>query len=259
VPLRVAFLGSAATFGAHALHEPTPELEPVFVDSRAGGSIDADAVIALAPDRVPDTGGATLAIVGPAEPAPEGFDRVLRLPGPHLADGAWRSRPLPVDDRLFGEPTPSHRPPRALFLGRATPRREWILTPAKHDHDVTHYTHGLVGDGLAAAFGAADVGIALNADSEHGFPSQTLLHLAAGHLLLTERLTPTAGLEPGIDYLEIDSRDHLLTLLIQLRWRPDSYERIRVRGRLKAEEHRASKVWPRIVADLLHDLRVFGR
>jgi hypothetical protein len=33
---------------------------------------------------------------------------------------------------------------------------------------------------------------------------------------------------------------------------------VRVRGRLKAEEHRASRVWPRIVADLLEDIRVFG-
>jgi hypothetical protein len=43
-----------------------------------------------------------------------------------------------------------------------------------------------------------------------------------------------------------------------LRWRPDSYERVRVRGRLKAEQHRASRVWPRIVRDLLRDLSVFG-
>jgi hypothetical protein len=33
---------------------------------------------------------------------------------------------------------------------------------------------------------------------------------------------------------------------------------VRIRGRLKAEEHRASVVWPRIVADLLQDIRVFG-
>jgi hypothetical protein len=46
--------------------------------------------------------------------------------------------------------------------------------------------------------------------------------------------------------------------LHQLKLRPDSCERIRVRGRLKAEEHRASRVWPRIVGDLLEDIRVFG-
>jgi hypothetical protein len=66
-------------------------------------------------------------------------------------------------------------------------------------------------------------------------------------------------LEPGIDFLELDSRDSLLTILMQLRLHPDAYERVRVRGRLKAEQHRASVVWPRIVHDLIHDLRVFGR
>jgi hypothetical protein len=261
VPLRVAFLGPAATFGAHAMHAPADGVEPFFVDPRHGATVAAlepGVVIALSPQAPLDTTAATLAIVGPADPAPAGFDRVLRTPGT-TTEPAWRSRPLPVDDRLYGDPHPARRPPRALFVGRATPRREWILTPAKHDHDVVHYTHGLVGEALAQALGDADVGIALNAEHVHGFPSQTLLHLAAGQLLLSERLSPTCGLEPGIDFLEIDSRDHLLTLLIQLRWRPDAYERIRIRGRLKAEAHRASRVWPRIARDLLEDLRVFGR
>jgi hypothetical protein len=261
VPLRVAFLGPAATFGAHALHAPVDGVEPFFIDPRHGASVASvapDVVIALAPDGPPGVEAASLAVIGPADPAPPGYDRVLRTPGATLLP-TWRSRPLPVDDRLYGEPSPSSRPPRALVVGQATPRREWILTPAKHDHDVVHYTHGLVGTALAHALGAADVGIALNASSEVGFPSQALLHLAAGQLLLSERLSPTCGLEPGIDFLEINSRDHLLTLLIQLRWRPDSAERVRVRGRLKAEEHRASRVWPRIARDLLHDLRVFGR
>ena len=41
-----------------------------------------------------------------------------------------------------------------------------------------------------------------------------------------------------IDFVELDSRDSLLTLLMQLKIRPDAYERVRIRGRLKAEEHR---------------------
>jgi hypothetical protein len=196
---------------------------------------------------------ATLAVAAGATP---GYDRVLGTPG---ATGVWRARPLPVDDRLYADVRPSRRPPRALFVGRSTDHREWVLTPAKHDHDVVHYTHGLVGDALARELRAADVGIALPADPGHGFPAQALVHLAAGHLLLAERLRPACGLEAGIDFLELDSRDSLLTILMQLKLRPDAYERIRHRGRLKAESHRASRVWPRIVRDLLEDLRVFSR
>jgi hypothetical protein len=143
-------------------------------------------------------------------------------------------------------------------VGRSTDHREWVLTPAKHSHDVLHYSHGLVGDALAGVLAATDIGIALNAVPGHGFPSQALLHLAAGQLLLSERLVPGCGLESGIDFLEIDSRDGLVTLLMQLHLRPDAYERVRVRGRLKAEGHRASLVWPRIVRDLIEDVRVFG-
>jgi hypothetical protein len=261
VPLRVAFLGPAATFGAHAMHAPADGVEPFFVDPRGPQSLDDLAphvVIALAPEAPPHTGAATLAVIGPHDPAPEGFDRILRTPGPGPL-GAWRSRPLPIDDRLYRDVTPSQRPPRALCVARSTDHREWVLTPAKHSYDVVHYTHGLVGEALAGLLAATDIGIALIADQGHGFPSQALMHLAAGQLLLSERLHPSCGLEPGIDLLEIDSRDGLVTLLMQLQLRPDAYERVRIRGRMKAEQHRASRVWPRIVRDLIEDLRVFGR
>jgi len=261
VPLRVAFLGPAATFGAHAMHVSADGVEPFFLDPRGSQALDEIAphvVIALAPEERPDTGAATLAVLGPYDPAPEGFDRVLRTPGPEPL-GAWRSRPLPVDDRLYRDVGASRRPPRALCLARSTDHREWVLTLAKHSYDVVHYTHGLVGDALAGVLAATDIGIALAADQRHGFPNQALVHMAAGQLLLSERLIPDCGLEPGIDLLEIDSRDGLVTLLMQLQLRPEAYERVRIRGRMKAEQHRASRVWPRIARDLLGDLRIFGR
>jgi hypothetical protein len=152
----------------------------------------------------------------------------------------------------------SRRPPRALFVGRSTEHREDRLTLAKHNHDVVHYTHGLTGAALAEALAGADVGLAVPAEPGGGFPPLALLHLAAGHLLLAEPPQPLCGLEPGIDFLPFDGDAELDTLLAQLRLRPDAYERVRVRGREKAEEHRASRVWPRIVHDLLQDIRVFG-
>jgi hypothetical protein len=273
-PVRVAFAGPAATFSAHVLHSAVPGVLPQFLDVRAGAdpravrALLADAaphvVIALAPQLLPPAAleglrAAVLAVVAPDAPAPDPgtVDRILRTPGP--GDGArWRERPLPVDDRLFAPVRPSRQPPRALCVGRSTEHREWVLTPAKHAYDVVHYAHGLAGAALGDAMAAADIGIALHPGRVHGLPSQALLHLAAGQLLLSERLAPACGLEAGIDFLEIDSRDALVTLLTQLQRRPDGYERVRVRGRLKAEEHRASRVWPRIVRDLLQDLSVFG-
>jgi hypothetical protein len=67
-------------------------------------------------------------------------------------------------------------------------------------------------------------------------------------------MTPTYGLEPGIDHLAFRSPGELLFLLDGLRLRPDAYERVRLRGRAKAEAYRASVVWPRIVSDLLREV-----
>jgi hypothetical protein len=271
-PVRVAFLGPEATTAAHALHHPVAGMLPRFVDVREGADVRRvrsalagaapHVVVALAPAGLPDGAlaglrAATLAVAAPGDPAPHGYDRVLRTPGPE-GHGAWRSRPLPVDDRLYAPVRPGRRPARAICVGRSTAHREWVLTPSKHAHDVLHYAHGLVGAAYAEAMAAADVGIALHAEPGGSFPSQALLHLAAGQLLISERLRPPAGLEPGIDFLPIDSREGLMALLHQLQLRPDAYERVRIRGRICAEQHRASRVWPRIVADLLHDLRVFG-
>ena len=272
--MRVAFLGPAATAAAHALHLPAGGVHPRFVDVRPGAGADivraalADfgphVVVALAPEGMPPGAlagvrAATLAVAGAADAEPDAhsFDRVLRTPGPGGAAG-WRSRPLPIDDALYAGVRRSRRPPRALCVGRSTEHREWVLSPANHEHDVVHYAHGLTGAAFTRVLAATDIGVALHPGRVHGFPSQALLHLAAGQLLLAERLAPACGLEPGIDFLEVESRERLVTLLHQLRLHPDAYDRVRVRGRLKAEGHRASLVWPRLVADLLADIRVFG-
>lgn len=274
VPLRVAFLGPVATVAPHAMHRQEGGVLPRFLDVRADTAaytlraalrdFSPHVVVVLAPDVVPTDAlagirAATLAVTSAETRALDehGFDRVLRTPGPGQG-GGWRSRPLPIDDDLYAAVRRSARPPRALCVSRSTPHREWILSPANHEHDVLHYAHGLTGSAFADVLASTDIGVALHPGPVHGFPPQALLHLAAGQLLLAERLAPASGLEPGIDFLEIASRDSLVTMLAQLRLRPNAYDRIRVRGRLKAESHRASRVWPRIIGDLLHDIRVFG-
>jgi hypothetical protein len=76
--------------------------------------------------------------------------------------------------------------------------------------------------------------------------------------VLSEPLSPTHGLEPGIDYVEVRDRDDLLNAVDQIHLYPDLYRRVRIRGRRKAEAFRASRVYPRLVHDLLLDIEVFG-
>ena len=261
MPLRVTFAGPAPRLAAHALHAPAGGLEPRCVDVRAAaeprtvreaiarGAPHVVIALDVDPEALAGLPAAVLTLDSP------GGDRVLGRPG---TTGAWRTRPLPVDDRLYAPVRPATRPPRALCLTPSSDRREWLLTQAKHDHDVVHYAHGLTGDALTAQLGRADVGIAVAAEADLEFPDEALVHLAAGHLLLAERFAPPCGLEAGIDHIGVASREDVVATLTRLRLRPDAYERVRVRGRLKADEHRASVVWPRIVADLLEDIRVFG-
>jgi hypothetical protein len=298
-PVRVAFVGQRTYFEQCALAEPAGGLEPVFIDFRGGANVgemlselraaDPHAVVVFRPEIVP--AGLLADVPAPVvgyvtEPLPRedeavnenlewnlaalddadgsGFDRVIcfdpygfqaaasRLP-------AWRCMPLPVADRFYRPVTRARRPPRVVFIGYSTMHREQFLISLKHEFDIGHYAHGLMGGALDQVLADADVGINLHGHpSPPSFENRVLLHLAAGHLVLSERLDPTFGLEPGIDYVEIEGADDLSLRVHQLHLQPDAYDRVRVRGRAKAEQFRASVVWPAVIADLFDDLAAFG-
>ena len=193
------------------------------------------------------------------------FDRIVTF-DPLSADAAhaagvpvWRSLPLPVADGLFG---PAERvardPPRLLFVGYSTDHRERWLVDVKHHFDLLHIAHGVHGERLRELFDRTDVAINLHGEDYPSFENRVPLHLAAGHLVLTERLSPTHGIEPGIDVVEVASPGALVEAVQALRARPDLWSPVRRRGRRKAEQFRASRVWPRVMADLERDLLAFG-
>ncbi|HEX2084994.1 MAG TPA: hypothetical protein VHF89_04875 [Solirubrobacteraceae bacterium] len=192
------------------------------------------------------------------------FDRVVSF-DPLIAPTAesilpvWRSVPLPVSDRLYRDVRPVTGKPRALFVGRSTPHREQMLAAAKAEHpDLLHEAFGVGAADLEALLDAHDVGINIHNDTYWSFENRVCLHLAAGHLVLSEPLSPQHGLERGIDYLEVSHGGALSFLLTQLEKFPRTWHRVRVRGRLKAEQFRASRVWPRLVHDLHAELAAFG-
>jgi hypothetical protein len=271
---------------------------PAFVDFRPGidplevkaalRAVAPHVVVVFGPHRVPagllsDLPAATLGFLtqpiarseempAPAVPAGDGelsrtdvtgFDRLVSFDA-LVADAGgatspvWRSIPLPVDDRMYAPVRAAHRPPHALFLGSSSEHRESFLIHAKHEYDLLHYAHGLWGDALREVLGRTDVGINVHTDREPSFENRVLLHLAAGHLLLSEPLSPLHGLEAEIEFIPIMRPDELLSALEELQRRPDLYNRVRLRGRAKAEDYRASRVWPRVLGDLLDDLAAFG-
>ena len=227
-------------------------MQPRFFDFRPAAGHDADELAASLEAWAPHVvvtfvaGGATLGACG--------HDSTARTIAADPAAGAWRTMPPPVDDRLYEPVRRPPNPPRALLVGESTAHRERFLIGAKHSYDLLHYAHGLYGDELADALARTSIGVNLRDALREGFEHNALVHLAAGQLLISEPLTPTFGLEPGTDFVEVDRPDELMSALYLLDRRPDSYDRVRLAGREKAEAFRASVVWPRVIGDLLGEL-----
>jgi len=297
-PLRLAFVGQATFFEACALTQDAGGLATRFVEFRQDGDAermlaavrdwDPHVVLVFRPEIVPaglfdGLRAATLGFLTEPLPRKDGprhrdlglrlgalkaadpgnFDRIVAF-DPKVVPAAegvlpvWRSLPLPVDDRFFADPVRIAGRPRTMFVGRSTEHRERLLVPSKHAFDLLHVAFGVDAERLDLLMREHDVGINLHNEPYPSFENRVSLHLAAGHLVLSERLDPTHGLEPGVDFLEIDGPEMLRDALALLQRFPNVHHRVRVRGRMKAEGFRASRVYPRLVHDLLLDLRAFG-
>jgi hypothetical protein len=170
----------------------------------------------------------------------------------------WRSIPAPVSDSYYRPVHELRGAPRAMAIGRSTVHRERMLTPAKHHNDLLQVIHGVSGDALAELLDGCDVGVYVAREDDGSYGQQIGLHLAAGQLLLSEQLSGGHGLEVDIDYLCFDSPEGLVWMLERLAVFPEMALRPRVRGRLKAEQFRASRLFARLAHDVLADVAAFG-
>ncbi|MFL5895008.1 MAG: hypothetical protein ACJ76Z_07825 [Thermoleophilaceae bacterium] len=297
-PLRLAFVGQSTYFRATSLDEQSPRIHTEYLEFREGRDPDElmarirafgpHVVVVYRPELIPPglfhgLRAATLGFI--TEPLPRAggvrhpdldrrlnelrevdqsnFDRVVAF-DPLFIETAeqvmpvWRAVPLPVADRYYAPVRPISGAPRTCFVGRSTPHRESFLLPVKHEFDILHLAFGVDADRLASVLEEHEVTINLHNEPYDSFENRVCIHLAAGHLVISERLNPRHGLEPGIDYLEIETPEELFDLMVPLQRWPATYDRVRIRGRMKAEQYRASVVFPRLVEDLYLDLAAFG-
>jgi hypothetical protein len=297
-PLRLAFVGQSTFFEACALADGLGGMQSRFFEFRGGGDLDAllaqledfapHVVVAFRPEIFPPgalhgLGAAVLGFL--TEPLPRqsttshpdlerrlwelsqvdgsNFDRIVAF-DPLIAQTAddvlpvWRSLPLPVADRYYRPVKPIEGKPNVLFVGRSTPHREALLEPIKRYHEVVHMAFGVDAAELERLMAEHEVGINIHNHPYLSFENRVCIHLAAGHLVFSEPLLPTHGLEPGIDYLEIHTSGTLVHLVECVKRFPGIWHPVRVRGRRKAEQFRASRVYPRLVADFLRDLSAYG-
>jgi hypothetical protein len=261
--LEPAAVGLRGVPDAEALRPRLAELAPevvVFLDPAVvtpGLLNDLDALtLGFAAAPPPRGGGAA------APMAVDQFDRIVTAHPPRPAASnhlpVWRSLPLPVDDRFYAPVRRWRRPPRPVFVGRATEHRERWLIDAKHEFDLLHVASGLQGDGLRELFARTDLAVNVHREPAPEFEHRVPLHLAAGHLVVTAPLEPRHGLVPDVDMLVVRSPAELVRCLRSVRAVPQGYDEVRRHGRRSAERFRGSRVWPRLVSDLVRDVRVFG-
>jgi hypothetical protein len=294
-PVRIAFVGQSTFFEACALESPATTFVEFRAGADAESmrakvaAFAPDVVVAFRPEilppgvfaelRVPVIGILTEPIprreghrVHPdlvrrrfalSKLDPANVDRLIAfdpliVPTADATMRVWRSLPLPVADRLFAPVRPFSAAPTVMFVGRSTDHREAFLARPKAELALVHAAFGIGTDELARMTGEHDIAVNLHNEPYPSFENRVSLHLAAGQLVVSETLSPTHGLEPDIDYLEVAAPEQLLAVLRTAVTHPRAYERVRVRGRRKAEAFRASRVYPRLISDLYADLRAFG-
>jgi hypothetical protein len=291
--VRVAFVGQSVYFRQCALEQPADGIEPCFVDFRAGAPVapllaelarlDPDVVMVFRPEIVPEgsfEGIRALRMGYLTEPLPRvqgvehedlrqrlwwleqvdpaNFDLIVCF-DPLIAQTAsavlpvWRSLPIPVADSVYAEVKPRGIPPRMLFVGRPTPHREEVLRALERGHRVVHVGHGLHGERLLRFFARADVQLNLHNNPYPTFENRIVLALAAGHLVISEPLSPTHGLEDGTHYLEARGPERFLALADQLQADPEAFTEVQLAGRAHAEEFRASRVYPSLIRAALEE------
>jgi hypothetical protein len=295
--VRLAFVGQQAYFGYISLEQPASGLKPRFFELRPSDpgtelraaleAYDPDVVIAFRPEFVPqgllsDLRAVTLGWL--TEPLPRGedahpdlttrletlhnvdatnFDRIVAfepkiVPAASQVVPIWRTVPLPCADRLFADVREADGRPTFLFTGRSTPHRDAFLNPIKHGFDVIHLAHGVTDTKLQEFMAECDAGINLHNEPYPTFENRCGVYLAAGLLLISETLDPRCGLIPGVHYVECDAPWAMWDICGALTRTPHAFRTIRLRGRAAGERFRASTVYPRLVADLLADVRAHG-
>jgi hypothetical protein len=289
-PLRVAFVGQRSYFGPASLPDQLPGLHSSFVDYSFGDDITraAQEIRAIAPHVVvafrPEKLTSLLGTVGPSlrigmftEPvASKRVNRHADLRrrrrelhelhpnscnlyigfNPLFAE-AWSSlvelsscMPIPVRDDIYINPNLIGECDISggIFVGRVTERRNHFLAPLKHHFEWTVVDHGLRN--------LDDVSIAVNLHNEKyaNYENRVSLHLARGHLVLTEPLQPMYELHEGLNILNFQIPSQLQELVESIEADPARYRQIAIRGRLAADSFRASRLWPDRLVDLASSL-----
>jgi hypothetical protein len=209
--------------------------EPLVSGAQAADAAGGDVLIAICADPAafePFADGPVPAIAWCAAGGRPRLGPRDRWVSAAWAPGAWRHLPLPVDDARFAAAGGG-----VHWLGDPSERRSEYLAR------------------YPAPEGGAPVAINLRDADPVRLEHRAAAALAAGLVLVSEPLERRRGLEPGLDHVEAEELDDVFAAVEAARRRPQAFERMRLRGRAKAEAFRASTLTERVATDLLLELR----
>jgi glyoxylate carboligase len=83
------------------------------------------------------------------------------------------------------------------------------------------------------------------------FEHRVLVHMAMGHLVLSQVLQPDFGFLPNCEYVHFTNTVSLEDALSRIEKDPQWSSWVAERGRLMVEKHRASEVWERTHKSIL--------
>lgn len=155
---------------------------------------------------------------------------------------------------LLSPPPVSARPTTAplLPLNRTS---EEFRPVARSQYQSVFYD--VVPSDMGPSFGALTSGLEILGDgtialviadsAARGFPYAGAVALSRGLALLSEALSPTWGLEPGIDYFEFSTPEELAAVIKYLERNPHALQLMRYRGQLKSRVFESSRVFARLI------------
>lgn len=128
-----------------------------------------------------------------------------------------------------------------FFIGRSTNHREQFFGPLKHYYNFLHIAHGIWGAELVKYMSAARICLNVHAEDEVSWEPRLQMMLACNAFVISEPITPNTYLRPGIDYVEVSSKDEMFEAASHYLSHEEERRKIAESGYLRIQELLSSK------------------
>lgn len=159
--------------------------------------------------------------------------------------------PFPIATEKI-EPAMTAKKWDIFFSGRSTDHRDKYFGPLKRDFNFLHINHGVVGSDLLDFVHMSKISLNIHAENEISWEPRTQFLMAAGALLVSEPLSPTCPLRPGVDFVEVRDPWNAYETCRDILKNYSAYRHIAENGRRRIETLLSSrKTFPVFFNDLL--------